>query len=45
MNKYRLSKDHKFFLMDHQDSFGGCYHEIKIETLLKVLKPVLKKIK
>lgn len=41
VNKYKLSADHKLLIIEHQDSFGGCEHEIKVETVLRILKPVL----
>ena len=42
MNSYKLNKDKTKLIYEHQDSYGGCYHEISIKTLLRVLKPVMK---
>lgn len=42
MNSYKLNEDKTKLVYEHQDSYGGCYHEISIKTLLRVLKPVLK---
>ena len=40
-DKFTLSKNQKVLFFEHEDSGGGCYHEIYVKTLLKALKPVL----
>lgn len=41
MQTLKLNDDKTKLLYDHQDSFGGCSHEISVKTLLKTLKPVI----
>lgn len=45
MIKYKLSKDYKFLIIEHQDDGFSSEQEIKVSTVLKVLQPVLKGFK
>lgn len=40
-NKFTLSQDKKLLIFEHEDPYGGCYHELYVSALLKALKPVL----
>ena len=44
MQNLRLNDDDKTKLIyEHQDSFGGCHHEISIKTILRTLDPIIKR--
>jgi hypothetical protein len=42
MQKLKLNEYKNKLICEFEDSFGGCYHEINVKTLSRILKPAIK---
>jgi hypothetical protein len=40
MNKYKLVKG-EVLVIEHDDSWGCCTHEVNVSTIMRILKPLL----
>jgi len=42
MQRLVLSKDKTHLIIDHEDNWGGCRHNISIKTVFRALNPLLR---
>jgi hypothetical protein len=43
MMKLSLNEKQTMLIIESQDSFGGCRHEVRVERVFKALRPILPK--